>query len=88
MLFRSLATALTSVQRSEGELVGHTPDAVMALYMTDKWLESGQISSSRRSLKGRSSPEAKEREEQERSKRRALKDTPMGNAMFGNDGPY
>ena len=83
-----LATALTSVQRSEGELVGHTPDAVMALYMTDKWLESGQISSSRRSLKGRSSPEAKEREEQERSKRRALKDTPMGNAMFGNDGPY
>lgn len=83
-----LATALTSVQRSEGELVGHTPDSVMALYMTDKHLESGDLSSSRSSLRDAGRDE--ETVEREREKREALRESEVGRAILdaNQSGPY
>lgn len=81
-----LVTALTSVQRAEGKLVGHTPDLVMALYMAHKELsEPDGLSVSRASMKG-TSPQAKERERTNREKRKALKGTPFEGV--GEDSGY
>jgi len=83
-----LVTALTSVQRAEGELVGHTPDLVMALYMAHKTLsEPGGLSVSRRSMKGGGSEANKEREQSNREKRKALKGTPF-EGVGSSDGYY
>ena len=83
-----LITALTSVQMHDGELQGHTPDLVMALYMAHKRLTdpSGHMAVSRTNLKrGKPTPEQEEREESAREKRRALKGSEIGDAILGND---
>lgn len=82
-----LITALTSVQMHEGELVGHTPDLVMALYMCHKWLHDkrGYIASSRRSLKGGNSEKDREREEAAREKKKALRESAVGRAILDNN---
>lgn len=83
----ALVTALTSVRRNNGELVGHTPDLVMALYMAHKRLtdDSGRAASSRARLGRTSRSESeREREETEREKRRALKDSPIGRSILEN----
>jgi hypothetical protein len=83
-----LVTALTSVQMSEGELVGHTPDLVMALYIAHKQLQGSDLSVSRSSLKdaGRD----KEAVEKERSKREELRGSEVGRAILDaqDSGPY
>jgi len=72
----ALITALTSVQRKDGELVGHTPDLVMALYMADRALETGRIESSRSSLRGGSGDDG------ERETRRTLRGNPVGEQLL------
>lgn len=83
-----LVTALTSVRRKEGKLVGHTPDLVMALYMAHKCLsdDSGHAASSRTSLKHGDDERARERSESDREKRRALQGNPIGDAILGGRG--
>lgn len=84
-----LITALTSIQMNEGELVGHTPDLVMALYMAHKRLsdDSGHVASSRTNLKhGARSEGERERAESDRERRRALKESPLGDAILGDSG--
>lgn len=87
-----LITALTSIQMDpeRGELVGHTPDLVMALYMAHKVLaDGGGVASSRVSLQaGGASDMEREREETEREKRRALRDSEIGRAILDDDSPY
>jgi len=77
-----LVNALTTVKREDGELVGHTPDLVMALYMTHKWLNQGHASSSRTSL--RTGAMDREREQNARDKRNALKGSSIGDAILSN----
>jgi len=79
----ALITALTTIQMHDGELAGHTPDLVMALYMAHKRLvdPSGQASSRRASLVGGSERD-RERAEQDREKRRKLRGSgPVGDAI-------
>lgn len=82
-----LVTALTSIQMHEGELQGHTPDLVMALYMAHKRLsdDGGNLSWSRTSLTGDGSEQSREREERDREKKRALRDTPIGEAILNDN---
>jgi hypothetical protein len=81
----ALVTALTSVRRNEGKLVGHTPDLVMALYMTHKALSSTPAVSSRTSLSGGGKSEKeREMEQSNREKRRALKGSPVGESILSN----
>lgn len=73
-----LITALTSVQRdpSTGDLVGHTPDLVMALYMCHRALDSpGGATSSRTSLDGSASGE-------DRETRDSLRESEIGRAIL------
>lgn len=88
-----LVTALTSVQMSEGELVGHTPDLVMALFMAHKQLTdpAGYIATSRTSMTGGKSEQDREREQSARERRRALKGSDAGEAMLSaldGNAPY
>jgi YD repeat-containing protein len=77
-----LVTALTSIQMAEGELQGHTPDLVMALYMTHKRLSSGHISSSSTDMRYGRDEDGKRRERNDRDKRRELKDSEVGQAIL------
>jgi len=82
-----LVTALTSITMHDGELVGHTPDSVMALYMAHKALgdDSGKASSSRSNLQyGSRSESEKQREENDRAKKESLRGNPIGDAILSN----
>jgi hypothetical protein len=85
-----LVNALTSVQMNEGELVGHTPDLVMALYMTHKRLtEGGHLSSSSTDMRYGRDEKSKERESRDREKRKTLRDSEVGQAILNQrDGMY
>ena len=72
-----LITALTSLQRKDGELIGHTPDLVMALWMADRALANdGGAGSSRGNLKARGESET------DRETRRQLKNSELGRAIL------
>lgn len=84
-----LVTALTGLRYEDGEVVGHTPDLVMALYMGHKYLsdDSGRASSSRASLGSSGSSDAdRERERDERERRRKLRGSRIGDAILGGGG--
>ena len=78
-----LITALTAVQRKDGELVGHTPDLVMALFMTQEYLgvNEGFGASTRTNLGDREKDPG--READEREKKRALKESAVGRSILG-----
>ena len=79
-----LVTALTSIQMAEGELQGHTPDLVMALYMAHKELTdpSGDLTVSRTNLKhGRANAE---QEQKDRDTKAALQESEVGQAILEN----
>lgn len=77
-----LITALTSIQMHEGELVGHTPDLVMALYMAHKQLTdpSGDLTVSRTNLKHGGTD--REQEQKDRKTKAALQDSEIGRAIL------
>jgi hypothetical protein len=65
----------------------------MALYMTHKAIDEtgGHVASSRSSLRHAGvgeSEERREREATEREKRRALRDSPIGDAILGDGSSY
>jgi hypothetical protein len=78
----ALVTALTSVQMNDGELVGHTPDLVMALYMAHKRLQSDHLASSKTDLRYGRDERSQERERKDREKRRDLKGSAVGDAIL------
>ena len=84
-----LITAFTTIQYVDGELVGHTPDLVMAAYMTDRALslDGDSINSSRGNMQhGRYTEADKEREESAREKRRQLNNSAIGRSILNNSG--
>lgn len=72
-----LITALTSVQRHDGQLVGHTPDLVMALYMTHRALDSPEGAASTATNLG-----GHERTQSDREKRDALRESEIGQSIL------
>ena len=81
----SLTEALASLQRHNGELVGHTPDLVMALWMADRALtDMGGAAVARGRLDGKGID--REREQEDRERKRALKDSEVGRQVLENLG--
>jgi hypothetical protein len=70
------------VQMNDGELVGHTPDLVMALYMAHKRLQSDHLASSSTDLRYGRDERSQERERKDRETRRDLKGSAVGDAIL------
>lgn len=82
-----LVDGLCSLRMDDNDhLAGHTSDEVMALYMAIKGFEKGNLTSSRKSMRGKTEQD-REREQSNREKRQALKGTPF-EGVGSSDGYY